>query len=199
MRLKTFCLTLAVLLAVGGWAYAQWSTDPYENTLLAYTIPDYEPVSDGHGGAVIAGFNINTMHVEAQRSDRYGFRRWGEAGVAVSNPSQLQVGVSLGATDQNHFVAVYSNIMPSNRLLLSAQKFDTLGNRLWGENGIAVKTQEDSNLDAICTLADGFGGLYLTWFNDRQGLYRLPLLRTAPGCRRQFYLHGERRPFKSRK
>ncbi|MFH1736211.1 MAG: T9SS type A sorting domain-containing protein [bacterium] len=166
-------IVLIVILVLVLSAQAQWSSDPSANTFLAYYISNYQVTSDNRGGAVVGWEDFNTGRIYLQRLDRYGYKLWGENGIPVAVNMQQAADFGLCATDPDHFVIIYPNIQPSGDCLrLMAQKLDTLGNRLWGDDGIPVKTQVDTVIGAVRVLPDGFGGVYFTWLDERVAPYQ---------------------------
>lgn len=131
-------------------------------------------VSDGKSGAVICwqagyqgGLSDSTHDIYAQWVDSAGYCRWQKQGVPVcslsnsysSYPAMVsdgRGGAIIAWEDWGRGGDYYTHIY--------AQRVDSLGNLLWGDNGLLVCGQWSGYVD-ICS--DGQDGAIITWVDGR--------------------------------
>jgi hypothetical protein len=82
-QLLTLVITFS--LVISSVSSAQWSSDPYENTIVAYSVHAHQMISDGDGGAIIIYWSSAYYGLRAQRLDKYGHICWGDSGVSVGD------------------------------------------------------------------------------------------------------------------
>jgi len=155
-------------------ANAQWSNDPYQNTIVAYQAYDPQMVSDGAGGAIIVWWSSSDYGLHAQRLDKYGYARWGNNGVFVGGIGWYQ-GENFGVCENGNggcvvsFADVYGLYPPYYYSRLYAQRIDSLGNRLWGNVGIQVCGLDSIYVSESHVVTDGMGGFFVIWDDIRHG------------------------------
>ena len=82
--MKVFIKTFFFLLVNAALLFSQWSQDPTVNTVLDKPGDQRLPLiaTDGKGGAIVAWDEDDG--VWANWIDRYGYRRWGRAGMGCT-------------------------------------------------------------------------------------------------------------------
>ena len=125
-------------------------------------IGDPRIVTDGSGGAIIAGTTI--MDLYAQRIDSEGNIQWSENGVKIlENESPLNIFYNVIADDPGGAIVVFAKISTNARDprgLSYVQKLDAMGRKQWGPDGTLVSAESAGTRISD----DGFGGaVVLCW------------------------------------
>jgi len=132
---------------------------------------------DGSGGAIIAwvdnlGANNN---IRAQKVSSTGGLEWDLNGTVICNASNNQNNPKIICDGVGGAIIVwrdYRNGAFSENPDIYAQRVDSNGNPLWGQNGTAICNTLDQQEDhEICT--DGAGGAFIIWRDNRTGNYVL--------------------------
>ncbi len=157
-------LTITLLLALTGIVNAQWSQDPYHPK---YVGGGREPriAPDGSGGVFIVAQRQN-YQLYAMAVDRYGNQRWEEwlyvGGSSrhsrtpyVSGPGDGTVTIAFWGTEIDSALAIFD---------VMAQRIDTTGTLLWGEDGIILDGEgRDESLYATGVVARPNGDAFISW------------------------------------
>lgn len=155
---------------------AQWSNDPYENTLVSYQVFEPQMVSDGAGGAIIVYFSSIDDKVHAQRLDKFGYSRWGDNGIEVGGLGLWHGMYSGICRDLNgDLIVAFQDCYtasPTFYAKIFAQKIDTSGTRLWGLSGIAVCDLDSNRAYDPHIASDGAGGAFVIWPDRRNSLFQ---------------------------
>ncbi len=128
-------------------------------------------ITDGRGGALVIWRDLHQTQKElrAQHLTPGGLRDWGEPGVLIgSATNELQFEAAPDGNGGMIIVWVYDSGAP-NQEDIYAQRLDDRGNKLWGENGIAVGLGAGSQQHPA-VIADGSGGALITWLDQATGL-----------------------------
>lgn len=192
--MKYFNLFIIFFLLTSG-AYAQWSTDPNENTRVTHGGLLPQIVTDGSGGAFIVYQDSPAFlrQLWVQRLDRFGYVRFAEKGIRISSADRYQspycYPVSDGADgvivlfDDRHLVGD-----PFDEVAFCAvyaQRIDSSGAKLWGEIGIELSPfVEGEGKAGVSVCSDGEHGAFVFWGEDRDknGAFELRAQRiTANG------------------
>jgi len=172
--MKTILIYLLILLP-SAISLAQWSSDPYENTLVAYESFDPQMVTDGNGGAIIIYWSSAYYSLVAQRLDKYGYKCWGDSGVVLSSPGNYQASLfDLILTENGGCAIAFCDVYgeyPSTFSRIIVQRLDSLGNELWGENGVRVSDIVEDNTGNPRIENDGYGGYFVIWHDGRYNYY----------------------------
>lgn len=156
-------------------------------TFLGYTQDihrDESLVSDGIGGAVIIWQEQSEnyyMEIRAQRLSATGLSLWGDDGIIVTSMEQGQgnnrdvIADGMG----NFFIAWDTGDLIADTDVY-IQKLDGSGNKQWGEEGILVchNPETEPRLGAFDMqshpqmAADGSGGVIITWHDRRRIMNR---------------------------
>lgn len=134
--------------------------------------------SDGAGGAFIAWEDFrsgNAYDPYVERVDPNGAVKWAAFGI------QLHSGPAGGGETLPHVVPAGDGgvfvVWADNRSTLQnvfAQKLDSNGNARWLPGGLAgYSTSGDLQFPGVA-VADGAGGLIMTWVENRSSVYPLP-------------------------
>jgi len=175
MRNVFYLLILSAILLVFPFsAICQWSSDPYENTIVAYQAYEPQMVSDGSGGAIIVWWSSSDYGLHAQRLDKYGYARWGNNGVFVGGIGWYQ-GENFGLCEDGNggcvvsFADVYGLYPPYYFSRLYAQRIDSMGIKLWGNDGVQVCGLDSSYVSESRVAMDELGGFFVIWDDIRHG------------------------------
>ncbi|HEX7880114.1 MAG TPA: hypothetical protein VF720_11935, partial [Candidatus Eisenbacteria bacterium] len=142
---------------------------------------DVEIVEDGQGGAILVWRDFRAAGVPqlfAQRVNSAGVSQWAFNGVPIGTTKQ-HYSVSL-APDGAHgaFVAWY-DWRNGNNFDIYAQRLNGAGQPLWLSSGVPVVTATGNQMYPRLTL-DGLGGVFVGWYDARNGGYDIYVQRLAP-------------------
>ena len=134
----------------------------------------YDPlVSADENGCFVLWWHVPELDIwqaYAQRMSPDGKPLWGEKGAAVSlNPASQSLGAAVadGSGGAYAFWVDHRNDVDLNMNVdLYAQRFDSSGRRLWGDDGKAVCLADGAQIEPAA-LPDGEGGAYLVWTDQR--------------------------------
>jgi hypothetical protein len=142
-------------------------------------------VPDGGGGAIIAwgdwrNFMTSGEDIYAQRLDGSGVRQWQMEGVPVCTATNYQWYQQIVSDDAGGAIVVWSDWRTGvvGNYDIYAQRIDQTGALCWDPNGISVSTADGEQGDAT-VLADGAGGMFVAWEDDRWLDYDIYALRIA--------------------
>jgi len=170
---KTILIFLLILFQ-SAIILAQWSSDPYENTIVSYQAYDPQMISDGDGGAIIVYWSSAYYGLRAQRLDKYGHICWGDSGVSVGDVGYYHdEDFSLCSDAEGGAIITYYDIYtypPYEYCKLYVQRIDSSGNRLWGDRGTNVFSIDSLIVRQPRIVADDAGGAYVVWVDDRESL-----------------------------
>jgi hypothetical protein len=131
--------------------------------------PEITAVSDGSGGAFISWTDDATFTAYAQHIDASGNKLWGASGVSVT--STLKVGLTQITADQSGGIILVLSRPEAEQptgVDLFAQRLDSTGAKLWGDDGkVVVDVNFDQTEPQIVT--DGANGAYIAWTDYRIG------------------------------
>lgn len=126
--------------------------------------------SDGAGGAIVVWQQdqIGTLDLYAQRVAPDGSSLWASPGVPVVEQPGDQRNPQIVPDGAGGAIIVWEDLRAwgSNSIDLYAQRLDSLGNRLWNTQGIAVSATT-ANETAFQILPDGAAGIFVVWVDDR--------------------------------
>lgn len=171
--MKKVLILLATVLPC--FSFAQWSTDPTQNLKVAGGGINPEICIDGNGGCFIVwetGAVGNRRLLRMQHLNRYGYKSFPETGIPLaseefdqSTPFLLTYG-----GEGTVIVLFYDTRFIANKFVARAlvQRVDTTGTLLWGSAAIRP-TRSDSSQTPTALLADGNGGAFVFWAEDRDG------------------------------
>jgi hypothetical protein len=139
------------------------------------------------GGAILAAVDSlpdGTPRIHVQRLDASGAAQWGAQGVEVASSDGGQSRSSVANSANAFPFLVWSApalvadgsggvivVWPDTRSAgpgLYAQRLDTNGARLWGEDGVAIETADPAPGVPIA-VSDGAGGTIVAWQDERDG------------------------------
>ncbi|MDA1008580.1 MAG: dockerin type I domain-containing protein [Planctomycetota bacterium] len=129
-------------------------------------------VSDGAGGAVFAWYLTGPLQSWVQRVDSAGTLLFGTNGISVTTTStgmeRTAPTVVFDVPTGRTIVTWEQNLAaPSTDNGSAVQAFDSLGNRLWGANGVAVHPMTASTFDTfssrVCIVGDQTIACGLRW------------------------------------
>ncbi len=170
-RLSVFFLLLSL---IPSWAFAQWSTDVNENTIVTNAIKDQrEPtvISDANGGVIIAwrDYQYNESifggDILAQRLNDEGYLMWQTGGIDVNAGSIGKGHFKPKAIEDGYGGAVIAWGRTPGFLYnydIFAQKVKSDGTRLWASNDITISDRSGTESFHQMVSDDSCGAI-LTW------------------------------------
>lgn len=152
-----------VLLAIATPALAQWSSNPNLNLAIADRTGEQvtaKIAADGFGGTWVGWFDhaSGNYDVYVQYLDGAGNETFPHNGVLVSsNPSNSSlVDWDLMCASNDDCVIVFSDARAGSDLDVYAYRIDTLGNHVWGANGVTLSNNADFEpAPKVCETSDG--------------------------------------------
>ena len=165
-------ITSVLILLFLSSSTAQWSNDPYENTLVADYAREPLMVSDGSGGAIIAFQSYHDSSIYAQRVDKFGYKRWGEYGVRAAIGHQIYQSYTFDLCEDDNggcymSIVDYVTLYPYYYTQLIVQRIDSLGNRLWGDSGSVVCDLDSNSVASSQVVTEGMNGAFVIWVDQR--------------------------------
>ncbi len=128
-----------------------------------------QAVPDGAGGAIIVweDWRNGDLDVYAQRIDAGGTVWWTYNGINLCNESGNQTWIRAASDGNGGMISAWMDVRNGNYDVYS-QRVNGSGNAQWTTNGvpIATLTSTDGN---PCIIADGAGGAFITWMDQRSG------------------------------
>jgi len=107
---------------------------------------DQVACSDGQGGGIVAWENYlaNFSDIYAQRINRHGELVWGDSGLAITDFSGYEWGVDIVSDGCGGAIIVWlGDVNNIGRLVI--QRLDSLGSKLYEENGLYLTDQSYGN------------------------------------------------------
>ena len=151
---------------------AQWRAEPTENLPLCTAKNEQHfPVliTDGAGGAIVAWSDARSANrdIYAQRVNANGEMLWHPDGIPVCDTPAAQSWPLIVEDGHDGAIIVWGDTRYGNQDIY-AQRIDANGAKMWQPEGISVCT-EPSLQDGLQAIADGEGGVIVTWEDWRNG------------------------------
>lgn len=167
MLMRSKALTISLLLTAF-WvlpALGQWQINGIRIANVSSWQWSPQAIEDGKGGVIVCwedGRN-GTWDVYAQRVDSAGYLLWTDYGIPVADgPATQDLPVMVSDGEGGAIIAWEQPALAD----VYAQRINSDGQRLWGEEGIIVCSAP--NLQCMLDIAaDGFGGAVLVWEDAR--------------------------------
>lgn len=161
-------MSVGVVFAQG----AQWRAEPTENLPLCTAKNEQHfPVliTDGAGGAIVAWSDARSANrdIYAQRVNANGEMLWNPDGIPVCDTPAAQSWPLIVEDGHDGAIIVWGDTRYGNQDIY-AQRIDANGAKMWQPEGISVCT-EPSLQDGLKAIADGEGGVIVTWEDWRNG------------------------------
>lgn len=129
---------------------------------------------DGSGGAIVVwvyeaydeGDSVSGVELRAQIIGTEGAALWREEGVAVAAVSEYAIPVEPQVASDGSGGAVMAW---RNPLDIYAQRLDSIGSRLWADQGVRVWQYEGPQSPVYSLIGDGFGGVIVVWRYFEEG------------------------------
>ncbi len=124
-------------------------------------------LADGSGGVFIAWHDDGTSSIKIQRLNNSGTQLWGSTGKTICSASGEKNLVQMISDDANGAILIWQDKRNGNTDIY-AQRVNSSGTAQWTSNGVVV-IDEAHGQSALKVIADGLGGVYVTWQDARQG------------------------------
>ncbi len=117
-------------------------------------------ISDGTGGAIIAGYGISVQRVNSS-----GDFQWNESGVIVSPPLLNTMGSDISEDNNGGAIITWNDFTNYN---IYVQKINSSGHLQWDNNSIPISTAAEVQINPQIS-SDGTGGAIIVWRDYRDG------------------------------
>lgn len=147
-------------------AFGQWQIGGIKVADVPYAIQWFpHVVQDGQGGFIISWQDSRngTWDIYAQRVDSSGYLLWGDEGVPVADGPATQDWPVMVSDEQGGAIIAWEQPAYSD---IYAQRIDSEGQKLWGDEGIVVCTAPDYQ-GWLDIREDGQGGAIMAWEDER--------------------------------
>jgi hypothetical protein len=181
MQRHYLLFTFILFLLPFSLTFSQWSTDP--DSALLIGVGDYTHIiSDNKGGAFVL-FDGDDW-VRLQKVDKYGYVQWTnitpQGGIAIGGDPSPNCGQGIACDfplvlddEGGVYVAFHDFCYMTPEITAAAarvQHVDSLGNLLWGTEGMVVSTHTVYESFWGGITGDGAGGI-IALYNERDSLY----------------------------
>jgi hypothetical protein len=159
------------LLILSANASAQWSNDPAVNVRVTNEGLFPKIISDGNGGGLIVYSDAPAYlgHLWIQRIDKHGYVRFPGEGVSVSGIDTKQTDEKYLFSDGSGGVIIvfvdFERIGEFAHYNTYAQRIDSSGVKLWGEDGIDISLSLDEST-LMSAISDGENGVLIFWLDN---------------------------------
>ena len=161
--------------AVDSTGTMQWTVDGVAISTAASNQHNFQLVSDGQGGGIIAWQdyrNLNDDNIYVQKVNSTGAVQWTSDGVAVCTESHTQQYPKLISNGQGGAIIAWEDYRNGNDNLY-AQAVDSTGTVQWTADGVAVCTAANDQ-SSLQLVSDGQRGAIIAWQdyrNDNWDIY----------------------------
>ncbi len=165
-----FALVCAIGLLTSIDSFAQWSTNPYQNTPICID-PGSQIKSviapDGSGGAIIAWVDERTSsNIYAQRIDANGFVKWTTNGIPISTAAYFRAQAAIISDGSGGAIITWADYRNGIDYDIYAQRVDGNGVIKWTADGVGICMGLGDQTFPQLT-SDGNGGAIITWTDQR--------------------------------
>jgi len=170
--MKKYPLFLSFLFCVNA-AFSQWNAAPWANNPISvqpYDQQDVKITSDSKGGAILAWLDFRADFLQkkgdiyVQRIDRDGYIKWTLNGILVCGGDSDQTAPVIEEDGVGGALIAWVDKRNGTKDIY-AQRIDSMGNVLWGTNGVGAAVKSGSQ-DNPRILDDGSQGALLIWEDD---------------------------------
>jgi hypothetical protein len=168
-RIAVFSLSVLFTPAV---SHAQWL---FEGAALCTAAGDQLvplAVSDGTDGAIVVwrDWRNGNLDLFAQRINVFGKRQWTADGVSVVTMADEQNYQTITADGFGGAIITWQDYRTGGgNADIYVQRLNASGSPLWTVNGVAIATGASGAYSSTIA-ADGTGGAFITWYDDRNGV-----------------------------
>jgi len=177
MKISFVLITMMFLLIFSAICFAQWSTDPADNTMIGYWGLSPRIVTDGEGGAIITWALFweypQGIDILAQRVDSAGYLQWNMEGISICNEKLDQDFYDIISDDSGGAYISWTDYRQSVNPEWTRDSSDVYlqhinkdGEILLPGNGLLVSTGHD-NAGGSKMVPDQNGGVIVAWGDER--------------------------------
>ena len=169
----------------------QW---PANGVALVTASGDQEDIAitaDGAGGAIVAwqDHRVTESDIYAQRINSSGVTQWNVDGVAACAAVGLQLDAQIVPAGNGNVIVTWIDARISTDANVYAQRLNSSGGALWTPNGNPVCSA--TGAQALSRpVADGAGGVVVTWSDNRDGNLDIYAQRVGAGGAVQWTANG---------
>ncbi len=145
-------------------------------------------VSDGTGGFIATWQTTASGIIMAQRVNSSGVAQWTAGGVTISTGGSNRENPNIVSDASNGAIIVWDTTTFNNSDIY-AQRINGAGVVQWTANGVGVATSSN-NQRAQKVLADGSGGAFVAWEDNRAGNIDVYMQRIASTSAMQWTING---------
>lgn len=148
-------------------------------------------VPDGSGGAIVAWQDTRSgsADIYAQRIDAAGDVVWVANGVPVSQALNDQLAPTLVSDGAGDAIIAWTDYRPGATSDIYAQRLNAFGVPQWAADGVAICTAT-GNQGLAQLVADGLGGIIVTWEDARSGAADIYVQRVNASGAAQWAANG---------
>jgi hypothetical protein len=185
MKTLSLFISLIVLLTGNTTLYAQWTSNPLENTSVAGTTGEQalpKIATDSNGFIFVSWFTTETgsYNVRLQRLDSDGIALWGQNGILVSSEPQDTwiTDYDLTVDPEGHALITFTDIRTGDNNPV-AYRVSPSGEMMWGATGIMLANNDNFDPSPkVCTTEAG--NAVFTWQSAPSGDSEVRLQKIAP-------------------
>lgn len=169
----------------------QWAANGVALVTATGDQGDIAITADGAGGAIAAWKDnrVADPHIYAQRINPSGVNQWNVDGVAVCAAVGGQIDPQVVPVGNGEVIVTWIDLRISTDANVYAQRLNSGGGALWTPNGNPVCSA--TGAQALSRpVADGAGGVVVTWLDGRDGNFDIYAQRVGAGGAVQWTTNG---------
>lgn len=156
--------------------------------VVGNTVDKYVMVTDRQGSSFIQWTeSYQPVWIDRmQKINKFGAKLWSESGLITSH-SNKNIAI---INNQGGFII--AGLQPSSyQSKISCQNYDSLGNKLWGDNDLTLADSVDYYYANISDLLfDNYGNTYISFYHKKSGQYNIVIQKIDNTGNKLFGLYG---------
>jgi hypothetical protein len=105
-----------------------------------------------------------------QHMDSAGNRLWGNGGIRVCTSAAYRLNPKIQADKRHGVFITWQQQNSTGEYDIRAQRMDTLGTLIWGNDGLQVTNVVDEQINPKIDPDPSIGGCYISWIDKRNGV-----------------------------